>query len=420
MQPVTLSAKRFVKLDPQQYRPDFAILAEKIHGKPLIYFDSAASTQRPRQVTEAMTSLYEHAYANVHRGVHTLGDRATEHFEGARAKVQGFLGAAQPFEIIFTAGTTMALNLVARSWGDSKLHAGDEILLLLSEHHSNIVPWQQTAARTGARIVWAGITPEGELDWPDFERKLTSKTKVVAFAAVSNVLGTIFPVEKIIAAAHGVGAIAVVDAAQAAPHEKIDVQKWDANFVAFSGHKILGPTGVGILYGKEKLLEEIPPFLGGGSMIDQVTLEGFTPHVLPAKFEAGTPPIAEAVGLGAAIDYLNAIGMPLIAAHERELAVRLHQALDQLGGVITYGPTPDKKAGIVSFNLAGIHAQDTAQLLDAKGIAIRAGHHCTMPLHHNYLKAPATCRASLYLYNTADEVDRFAVALSQVKQMLGK
>lgn len=405
-----------MKLDPQKYRPDFPILAEKVHGKPLIYFDSAASTQRPRQVIEAMARLYEHDYANVHRGVHSLGDRATEHYENARAKVQVFLGASQTYEIIFTAGTTMAINLVARSYGDTNLRAGDEILLLISEHHSNIVPWQQTAARTGAVIKWAGITPSGELDWDDFQTKLTSKTKVVAFAAVSNVLGTIFPVEKIIAAAHGVGAIAVVDAAQAAPHHKIDVQKWDADFAAFSGHKILGPTGIGVLYGKEKLLAAMPPFLGGGSMIDRVTIDGFTPGELPAKFEAGTPPIAEAVGIGAAIDYLEAIGQEAIAEHERELATQLHAALEVIGDVDTYGPAPVKKAGIVSFNLRGVHAQDTAQLLDTKGVAIRAGHHCTMPLHE-HLGVSATCRASLYIYNTADEVERFAAALSQVRRM---
>lgn len=402
-----------MKLDPHKYRPDFPILAEKIHGKPLIYFDSAASTQRPRQVMSAMTGLYEHAYANVHRGVHTLGDRATEAYENARAKVQSFLGAAQPYEVLFTAGTTMAINLVARSWGDANIRAGDEILLLLSEHHSNIVPWQQLSARTGAAIKWINITPEGEFDWPDFQQKLTGKTKLVAFAAVSNVLGTIFPVERIIAAAHAAGAMTLVDAAQAAPHEKIDVQKWDADFVAFSGHKILGPTGIGVLYGKEKLLTEMPPFLGGGSMIDKVTLDGFTPGELPSKFEAGTPPIAEAVGLAAAIDYLTEIGMPQIAVHERELAIKLHAALETIGDLQIYGPSPDKKAGIVSFNLNGIHAQDVGSLLDAKGVAIRVGHHCTMPLHH-HLGASATCRASLYLYNTAEELDRFVEALTQV------
>jgi cysteine desulfurase/selenocysteine lyase len=405
-----------VKLDPQKYRPDFPILAEKIHGKPLIYFDSAASTQRPRQVIEAMTRLYEHDYGNVHRGVHTLGDRATEHYENARAKVQGFVGAAERHEIIFTAGTTMAINLVARSFGDVKLRAGDEILLLISEHHSNIVPWQQTAARTGAVIRWVDLTPDGEFDWEDFRRKLSDRAKVVAFAAVSNVLGTIFPVQEIVAAAHAVGAITLVDAAQAAPHHKIDVRKWDADFVVFSGHKILGPTGIGVLYGKERLLAEIPPFLGGGSMIDKVTLEGFTPGELPAKFEAGTPPIAEAAGLSAAIDYLHEVGLENVAAHERELANRLHGALKGVGDVEIFGPAPEKKAGIVSFNVKGIHAQDTAQLLDAKGIAIRAGHHCTMPLHHHFLKVSATCRASLYLYNTVEEVDQFAEALLQVKK----
>lgn len=408
-----------MKLDPNQYRPDFPILAEKIHGKPLIFFDSAASAQRPRQVIAAMTDLYEHAYANVHRGVHTLGDRATEAYETARGKVQTFLNAAQPYEIIFTSGTTAAINLAARSWGDAYLRAGDEILLLISEHHSNIVPWQQTAARTGATIKWIGLTPTGEFDWEDYRRKLTSKTKLVAFAAVSNVLGTIFPTQEIIAAAHAAGAMTLVDAAQAAPNETIDVQKWDADFLAFSGHKVCGPTGIGILYGKERLLAAMPAFLGGGSMIDQVTLEGFTPGELPAKFEAGTPPIAEAVGLGAALDYLTSIGLPQIAAHERELAARLHAALDAIGEVDIYGPAVDKKAGIVSFNLKGIHAQDTAQLLDAKGVAIRAGHHCTMPLHQ-HLGVSATCRASLYLYNTAEEVDRFAEALGQVKAFFKK
>lgn len=361
-----------------------------------------------------MSDLYEHAYANVHRGVHTLGDRATEAYETARGKVQAFLNAAQPFEIIFTSGTTAAINLVARSWGDANLQTGDEILLLISEHHSNIVPWQQTAARTGAVIRWIGLTPSGEFDWEDFQSKLTSRTKLVAFAAVSNVLGTIFPVEKIIAAAHAVGAIALVDAAQAAPNETIDVQKWDADFLAFSGHKVCGPTGIGVLYGKEELLAAMPPFLGGGSMIDKVTLDGFTPHVLPAKFEAGTPPIAEAVGLGAAIDYLTRIGLPQIALHERELAKRMQFAIQQVPHVELYGPDPDKKVGIVSFNIAGVHAQDVGTYLDSKGIEIRVGHHCTMPLH-NKLGVSATCRVSLYLYNTAEEVDQFEEILRQTR-----
>lgn len=408
-----------MKLDPHQYRPDFPILAEKIHGKPLIFFDSAASSQRPRQVTSAMTDLYEHAYANVHRGVHTLGDRATEAYETARGKVQAFLNAAQPFEIIFTSGTTAAINLVARSWGDANLKSGDEILLLISEHHSNIVPWQQTAARTGAVIKWIGLTPTGEFDWQDFESKLTSRTKLVAFAAVSNVLGTIFPVKKIIAAAHAVGAIALVDAAQAAPNETIDVQKWDADFLAFSGHKVCGPTGIGVLYGKEKLLASMPPFLGGGSMIDKVTLDGFTPGELPAKFEAGTPPIAEAVGLGAAIDYLNEIGLPRIASHERELVSRLHSKLDQVGGVRVFGPTPELKTGIVSFVVDGFSESDIGEIIDKHGVQIRVGHHCAMPLHKS-LGIERTCRASVYLYNTAEEVDRFAEALTQVKAFFKK
>ncbi|HEX5447336.1 MAG TPA: cysteine desulfurase [Pirellulales bacterium] len=409
-------------LDVERLRDDFPILARLLHqtadraGVPLAYLDNAATTQRPRQVIRAITDICEQHYANVHRGVHWLSDQTTDLYEAARAKVRDFIGAPSSEQVIFTHGTTESINLVARSWGDASLRAGDEILLTELEHHSNIVPWQQAAARTGAAVRFLPIADDGLLALDSLDEWLTPRTRIVALAAVSNVLGTINPLDAIIARAHAAGAVVLVDAAQSAPHRQIDVAALDADFVAFSGHKMLGPTGVGVLYGRRELLAAMPPFLGGGSMIRRVTTAGFEPADPPAKFEAGTPPIVSAIGLGAAIDYLSAIGIDAIHAHERRLCTLAHEVLATVGGVKFLGPPPEQKAGIVSFTLEGVHAHDVAQLLDRQGIAIRAGHHCAMPLHKR-LGIAASSRASFYLYNTPAEVERLARALEETKRI---
>jgi cysteine desulfurase / selenocysteine lyase len=403
--------------DPEKYRRDFPILKRIVHpDQPLIYLDNAASTQRPRQVIESIVDTYENHYANVHRGIHQLAQDADDRYEAAREKVRAFIGAAAVEEIIFTAGTTSAINLVARSWGDANLRAGDEILLTEMEHHSNLVPWQQLAARTGAVLRHLPLTDDGRLQMEALDRLLGEKTKLVAFTAVSNVLGTITPAKEIIRRAHEVGAAALLDGAQSVPHQKTDVVDLGCDFLAFSGHKMLGPSGVGVLYGKRELLEAMPPFLGGGTMIKEVYLDHFSPGELPQKFEAGTPPIVPAIALGAAIDYLNAVGIEAIACHERRLTLHAHEVLGGVAGVRILGPAPEHKAGIVSFTMDRIHAHDVAQLLDRQGIAVRAGHHCAMPLHERY-GVSATARASFYLYNTMEEVERLGEALENVKDV---
>jgi cysteine desulfurase/selenocysteine lyase len=410
-------AKVIPALDPYALREEFPILSTRTPGDhPLIYLDSAASSQHPRQVIQTLVDLYEKSYANVHRGIHWLSDQSTDLYESAREKVRQFIGAADRAEVIFTRGTTEGINLVARSWGDTNLRAGDELLLTEMEHHSNIVPWHQLAARTGAVVKFVSVTESGELDLDDFRRQLGPRTRMVAVTAVSNVLGTINPIHQIVREARAAGARVLVDAAQATPHQPLDVAGLGADFVAFSGHKMLGPSGVGVLYGKADLLDTMPPFLGGGSMISRVRLDGFEPAELPAKFEAGTPPIAPAIGLGAAIDFLNDVGMKAIHAHEQALVARAHQRLAEVGGVRFLGPEPAKKAGIVSFTVEGIHAHDVAQLLDRAGIAIRAGHHCAMPLHKK-LGIMASNRASFYLYNTLEEVDALAEGLREAKRV---
>lgn len=406
------------KFDPTVLRQDFPILNQTIHRqKPLVYFDNGASTQHPNSVIDAMDRCYRETYANVHRGIHWLSEQASAQYEEARLKVASFINAPSPEAVIFTAGTTMAINLVANSWGRSTLKPGDEILLTICEHHSNIVPWQQVAAETGAKVLFVDITDDGLLDMDDLRGKLSEKTKMVAFMAVSNMLGTIFPVEEIIALAKSVGATTLIDAAQHVPHEPTDVQKWDADFVVFSGHKVLGPSGIGILWGKKELLESMPPFLGGGSMIDKVTTDGFTPGELPAKFEAGTPPIVEAIGLGAAIDYISSVSLEAVASHEKSLSAALMKRMEKIEGATVWGPSAAHRSGIVSFTIEGVAAQDLAILLDQKGFAIRVGHHCAMPLH-NRLGIKASCRASFYLYNTIDEVEAFADALEAVVKRL--
>lgn len=393
------------KLLPESLREDFPILQQKVHGdRPLVFLDNAASTQRPRQVIDVLRRVYERDYANVHRGIHTLSERSTEQYEEAREKVRAFVGAELPEEIIFTSGTTAGVNLVAHSWGNANVRAGDEIVLTTMEHHSNLVPWQQLAERTGAVLRHIPITDDGQLILEEFDRLLSAKTKLVALASVSNVLGTVNPVAEIARRAHAAGALVLVDAAQSVPHRKTDVAALGADFLAFSGHKMLGPSGIGVLYGRKELLDAMPPFLGGGSMINRVYLDRFTPAELPAKFEAGTPPIAPAIALGAAIDYLHAIGLDAIDRHEHELVRYAYLRLQEIDGLRILGPSLEHRASLVSFVLAQPHSHDVAQLLDQQGIAVRAGHHCTQPLHDR-LGISASTRASFYLYNTPAEVD---------------
>lgn len=411
-----MTSTQTLPLDPVSLRSDFPILATKVHGeKSLVYFDNAASAQRARPVIEAMVEMDERYYANVHRGIHYLSEQATDLYEAAREKARTFVNARDSREIIFTPGTTAGINLVARSWGDANVDEGDEILVTVMEHHSNLVPWHQLAERTGCRIKAIPITDDGQLVLDDLDDLLTERTKLVAVASVSNVLGTINPIETIVAKAHAAGAVVLIDAAQSAPHMATDVRRLGADFLVFSGHKMCGPTGIGILYGREELLEAMPPFLGGGSMISTVEIDRFTPGELPAKFEAGTPPIVHAVGLGAAIDYVTGIGLEAIHDYEQMLAARAHEVLSAEGDVRILGPPPEKKAGIVSFVVDGIQTMDLAQVLDRHGVAIRAGHHCTMPLHKR-LGIPASDRASFYFYNTLDEVDRLGEALAAARK----
>ena len=404
-------------LAPLTYRADFPILSREVRaGVPLIYFDNAASTQHPREVIQSIVSCYEEHYANVHRGIHQLAQESDELFDQARETVRAFINAPERELCIFTYGATSGINIVARSWGDANIKPGDEILLTEMEHHANLVPWQQLAERRGAVLRHIPLTDDGLLQLGALDALLTARTKLVAFTAISNVLGTINPAGEIIRRAHQAGALALLDGAQSVPHQKTDVQALDVDFLVFSGHKMLGPSGVGVLYGKRALLEAMPPFLGGGSMIRRVHLDHFEPGDLPAKFEAGTPPIVSAIGLGAAIDYLNRIGMEAISSHERLLATRAHKILENIEGLRILGPAPEHKAGIVSFTLDGVHAHDVAEVLDRSGIAIRAGHHCAMPLHQRY-HVGATARASFYLYNTLAEVEQLGPALEAAKRV---
>jgi len=404
-------------LDPLACRADFPILSREVRaGVPLIYFDNAASTQHPREVIQSIVNCYEEHYANVHRGIHQLAQESDELFDQARETVRAFINAPQCEQCIFTYGATSGINTVARSWGDANVKPGDEILLTEMEHHANLVPWQQLAERRGAVLRHIPITDDGLLQLDALDTLLTDQTRLVAFTAISNVLGTINPVAEIIRRAHQAGALVLLDGAQSVPHQKTDVQALDVDFLVFSGHKMLGPSGVGVLYGKRELLDAMPPFLGGGSMIRRVLLDRFEPGDLPAKFEAGTPPIVSAIGLGAAIDYLNRIGMQAIAHHERLLVSRAHEIFENIDGLRILGPAPQHKAGIVSFTLDHVHAHDVAEVLDRSGIAIRAGHHCAMPLHKRY-NVGATARASFYLYNTLAEVEQLGPALDAAKQV---
>src|SRR6266542_376887 len=405
-------------LDAQRLRADFPIFEQEIHGKPLAYLDSAVTAQKPRQVLDAMRTFYETSYANVHRGVYTLSERATAEFERARQLVAEFVNAPSPREVIFTRQATEALNLVAYSWGLNNLGPGDLVVVTELEHHSNFVPWQYIAKRTGAGFRMIHVNDDGELDLGDLEAiPAEGSVKVVANNLVSNALGTFNPVEKLAEWAHGQGAIVVVDAAQAAPHHPLDVQALGCDFLALSAHKMCGPTGVGALWGRRELLEEMEPFNLGGHMISKVRFEETTWGELPHKFEAGTSPIAEAVGLGAAIEYLNAVGVDVIEAYEQELAAYALERLADVPGIKLYGPPPDRRAGIVSFNVGDIHPHDVAQILDSEGVAIRAGHHCCQPLMTRFGVA-ATNRASFYLYTVPEEIDRLVEGIQKARKIL--
>jgi len=407
------------KLDAQKLRADFPIFEQEIHGKPLAYLDSAVSAQKPRQVLDTLRTFYETSYGNVHRGVYLLSERATSAYEGARSKLAAFVNASSSRELIFVRGATEGLNLVAYSWGLNNLGPGDLVVVTELEHHSNFVPWQYVAKRTGAGFRMIRLTDEGELaldGLDDLARE--GNVKVVGANLVSNALGTVNPVERLAAWAREHGAISVVDAAQGAPHRRIDVQALGCDFLAFSSHKMCGPTSVGALWGRAELLEAMEPFNLGGHMIRSVRFEETTWGDLPYKFEAGTQPIAEAVGFGAAADYLNHVGLEAIEEHEHELAAYALERLAAVPGVITYGPPPERRAGIVSFNLEGIHPHDVAQVLDSEGVAIRAGHHCCQPLMAR-LGVAATNRASFYLYTVPDEIDRLVDGLHKARRILG-
>jgi cysteine desulfurase/selenocysteine lyase len=402
-------------------RPDFPLLAQTAClGQPLIYLDYAATSQKPRQVLEALQQYYGHDNANVHRGAHQLSARATEQFEAARSAVARFVGAADGREIVFTRNASEAINLVARTWGEANLCPGDEILLTLMEHHSNLVPWQLLAARTGCLLRHVGLSPSGELDLEDLRGKLTERTRLVSLVQVSNTLGCLNPIAEIAPLAHAVGALLLVDACQSLPHMSVDVKQLGCDFLVGSSHKFCGPTGMGFLWGREALLEAMPPFLGGGEMIQDVFLEHSSWADLPHKFEAGTPAIGEAIGMGAAIAYLQTLGMDRIHAWEQRLTQHLFQRLTEIEGLHILGPSPQQqphRAALAAFHVEGLHAHDLAALLDSAGICIRSGHHCTQPLHRHY-GLSATARASLAFTTTFEEIDRFAEELTSTIEFL--
>jgi cysteine desulfurase/selenocysteine lyase len=403
-----------MSFDVEKIRADFPVLAEIISDQPLVYLDSANTSQKPHAVINAMTSFMQHSYAPTNRSAYHLAAVATDMYEGARAKVASFINAPHAHELIFTKNATEALNLVACAWGSAHLGQGDVVLLTHMEHHANIVPWQMMAAEKGFTIRWVPLTSDGLLDLSDIDALLDS-VKVFSFTAMSNVLGTINPVKELCAAAHRHGSIAVVDACQSVPHMPTDVQDWDADFVAFSSHKMLGPSGIGLLWGREAILDAMPPFLGGGNMISDVTLNGFTCAELPAKFEAGTQPIIEAIGLGAAVDYLNALGMDNVRQHEHDLTAYAVSMLTERFGddIVLHGSrNPDLRGATISFAFRDVHPHDVSQVLDQRNVCVRAGHHCAKPLMR-LIGANATVRASFYLYNTTHEVDVLADALAE-------
>ncbi|WP_305907613.1 cysteine desulfurase [Methylomarinum sp. Ch1-1] len=401
----------------EKIRADFPILQEKIRNKPLVYLDNAATSQKPETVIDSISHLYRHEYANVHRGVHTLSVKSTDRYEGAREKVKNFINAASTKEIIFVKGTTEAINLVAQTFGRTNIQAGDEILITAMEHHSNIVPWQLLSEQTGAVLKVAPINLQGELIYDEFEKLFSDKTRLVSVAHMSNALGTINPVKQIVAAAHARNVPVLLDGAQAIPHMPADVQELDCDFYAFSGHKLYAPSGIGVLYGKQALLEEMPPYQGGGDMIRKVTFEETEYNTLPYKFEAGTPSIADAIGLGAAIDYLSAIGMDKVAAYEAELLSYATEHAKQIPGLRIIGEAAEKGA-ILSFVLDKIHPHDIGTMLDSLGIAVRAGHHCAMPVM-DFFEVPATARASFALYNSKAEIDVLIDGIKSLIEVFG-
>ena len=405
--------------DVSQIRADFPILQRQVKpGVQLVYLDSTATSQKPQQVIQAMDDYYRSSNANIHRGIHVLAEEATALYEAARERVSRFIGAPSARQIIFTRNTTESINLVAYSWGRANLEEGDVVILTEMEHHSNLVPWQILARERNIRLEFISVNPDGLLDLDSYKDLLKREPRLVAFTHMSNVLGTINPAEEIIRMAHDVGAVTLVDGAQSVPHFPVDVKQLGADFLAFSAHKMCGPTGIGVLYGRKDLLESMPPFLGGGDMIKRVHLRSFTNNELPYKFEAGTPAIAEAVGMGAAVDYLSSVGLGSIAEHEKAIVSYALERLEEIPGVWVFGPEAQYKGGVVSFTLAGVHPHDISQILDMDGIAIRAGHHCAMPLHEKY-NLPATARASFYLYNTQEEVDKLVNSIYKVKTLFG-
>ncbi len=407
------------KLDVDRLKADFPIMGQSARGKPLVYLDSAASSQKPSVVIDALAEFYRTSNANIHRGVYELSEKATAAYDDARAKVASLINAGSPRECIFTRNTTEAINLVASSWGRANLNEGDEIVLTILEHHSNIVPWQIIAKERGAKLRYVDIDGDGRLALDQLDGYLASgRVKLVAATHVSNSLGTINPVRQIIDGAHTAGALVLIDGAQSVPHMPVDVQALGADFLAFSGHKMLGPLGVGVLYGRRALLESMPPYMGGGDMIRTVDLYGSTYADLPEKFEAGTPSVADAVGLGAAIDYLNRVGLPAVRQHEKDVVRYALATLREVPDVTLYGPEGDDRAGVVSFSVGDVHPHDIASILDGEGIAVRAGHHCTQPLM-NRLGVIATTRASFYLYNDEADVDHLVDGIMTVRRVFG-
>jgi cysteine desulfurase/selenocysteine lyase len=402
--------------DVAAIRADFPALHQHVHGRPLVYFDNAATTQKPSIVLDTLRHYYEADNANIHRGVHELSQRATASYEAARETVRAFLNARSVHEVVFTRNATEAINLVARAWTETGLQPGDEVLITALEHHSNIVPWQQACARTGAVLRVVPIDDRGDLVMEEFTRLLTPRTKMVAVAHVSNALGTVNPVERIIARAHDAGALVLIDGSQAVHHMPVDVQALDADFYVFTGHKVYGPTGIGVLHGKEKILDAMPPFLGGGDMIRTVTFEGSTWNDLPYKFEAGTPNIAGAIGLGAALDYVTGVGFEAIEAHEAALLRKATHEVERIDGVRIVG-TARRKSAVVSFVVDGVHPHDIGTIVDRDGVAIRTGHHCAQPVMDRF-GIPATARASFAIYNTLDEIDVLAAAIRRARELL--
>jgi cysteine desulfurase / selenocysteine lyase len=405
--------------DVDRIRQDFPILSRELRpGVPLVYLDSTATAQKPVSVLAAMDDFYRHSNANIHRGVHTLAEEATALYEQAREKIASFINAPSARQIIYTRNATESINLVAHAWARTNLKAGDLVVLTEMEHHSNLVPWHILAAERGVRLEFITVTDDGLLDLDGYKKLLEQNPKLVSFTHMSNVLGTINPAAEIIKMAHAAGAITMLDGAQSVPHFKVDVQALDVDFMAFSAHKMVGPTGIGVLYGKLALLEATPPFMGGGDMIKEVKLRSFRPNDLPYKFEAGTPAIAEAVGFGAACDYLTSVGMDNIAAHEHEITEYALERLEEIPGVKLFGPSADRKGGVAAFTMDCAHPHDVAQILDTIGVAVRAGHHCAQPLHEKF-GIHATSRASFYLYSTKDEVDKLVEGIYKVREYFG-